>query len=267
MKRMGESKIGYRGIGADGRPVDWYYGWNPGGMGCSAGCDGCWARALAKRFSACPDCQAFKVHFHEERLDQPAYTKKPGVVLANFTNDWLDIQRAHLDSFMIYNHMMAEPRHVYVTLTKNPDHLYAVQDIGDAHIFHGLTLRTQAEADVKMGIFSQIPGNLWLSLEPLQERVSFRWAKWAPVIDSWHLDSLKPIKGVIVGHDNRPGKPGTDTLEHVRSVVQQCRAAGVNVFVKQIHHKGRVLRASKPEEFALFPQDIQLRDLPWSLPT
>jgi len=28
MKAMAKSKIGYCGIGADGRPVDWYYGWS-----------------------------------------------------------------------------------------------------------------------------------------------------------------------------------------------------------------------------------------------
>jgi len=40
---MNKSRIGYTGIGADGRRVDWYYGWNPGGFGCSRGCKGCWA--------------------------------------------------------------------------------------------------------------------------------------------------------------------------------------------------------------------------------
>ena len=46
MKKMGKSNIGYRGIGADGRPVDWYYSWNPFGFGCSCGCDGCWRGPL-----------------------------------------------------------------------------------------------------------------------------------------------------------------------------------------------------------------------------
>jgi len=34
---MTKSKIGYVND-----KVPWYYGWNPGGFGCSGGCEGCW---------------------------------------------------------------------------------------------------------------------------------------------------------------------------------------------------------------------------------
>ena len=81
-KCMSKSNIDYKGIGADGRPVDWMYAWNCGGFGCSnlADCPGCWSHDMCHR-SACPECAAFHVHLHPERLGQPAATKKPGIVL------------------------------------------------------------------------------------------------------------------------------------------------------------------------------------------
>ena len=55
MRGMGKSNIGYRGIGADGRPVDWYYSFNPGGFGCSRLCDGCWSHAMPFKGKCPPD--------------------------------------------------------------------------------------------------------------------------------------------------------------------------------------------------------------------
>ena len=58
------------------------FGWNPGGCGCSNGCDGCWARVKVAprvgRINDCDDCKNFRVHFHPERLGDPAKRKKPG---------------------------------------------------------------------------------------------------------------------------------------------------------------------------------------------
>lgn len=78
---------------------------------------------------------------------------------------------------------------------------------------------------------------------------------------------LAGIGGLIVGHDNRRGAPGTETLDHIRSVAQQCKAAGLPVFIKQLWRNLRgmstFLRASHPDEYALFPADLKLRELPW----
>jgi len=119
-KTMTKSNIGYRGIGADGKPVEWYYAWNPGGFGCSANCDGCWARAMAKRLSAkgCPECLKFLPHIHPERFDQPDATKKPGVVLVNFTCDIADKCRQNVELATMWDLMWRADRHTFVVLTK-----------------------------------------------------------------------------------------------------------------------------------------------------
>jgi protein gp37 len=288
---MGKSHIGYCGIGADGRPVEWMYGWNPGGCGCSAGCDGCWARAMPFKGATCPDCRAFRVHMHPERLGQPAATRRAGVVLCNFTNDWCDRLRAACDRKQMVSAMTAAEQHTYVTLTKQPGVLAALRhDMPSmAHEFDGLTIRTQKEADEKLAAFlsAAIPSR-WLSLEPLHGPVDLSATLLTRSLDihtgrlGMLLASAK-IKGVIIGHDNRRGRPGTDTLAHVRNVVKQCQAAGVRVFVKQLWltkckscgdfshgpngcpSNGTVVRRLYTD-VAEFPADLQLRDLPWSLP-
>lgn len=57
---MNLSNIGYKGVGSDGKAMGWYYGWNPGGFGCSKNCDGCWSKAMARRINGTgrPFCKA-----------------------------------------------------------------------------------------------------------------------------------------------------------------------------------------------------------------
>ena len=102
---------------------------------------------------------------------------------------------------------------------------------------------------------------------------------------------LAAPQGVIVGHDNRRNAPGTDTLDHVRDVVQQCVRAGVPVFVKQLwmdtcpecsrtYPPGTAAEAEYCDDCGIgklrpklwhdpeaFPEDLRYRDLPWSMPT
>lgn len=271
---MAKSKIGYvndeygndsAGRGTPSRiPI---YGWNPGGFGCSGGCQCCWARKLAARtdVARCPDCKAFRVHMHPKRLDWPAKTKKPGVVLVNFTCDTWDPTRKISQSDAMLTAAGHAPQHTYVWLTQNPEalrtHVAHYLTDREANWYFGVTIRTQAEAKEGLPVFLDMPGNLWISAEPLWEAVDFGF--W------WDAKSTKvrmtctDIKGIIVGHDKRKKDPSTKSLDHIRSVVDQCKAAGVNCYVKQIHHNGKFLRASHPNEYALYPADLKQRDLPW----
>jgi len=304
-RRMTKSKIGYTN-----EAVPWVYGWNPGGFGCSGGCDGCWARSLAKRFSKCEKCRRFEVHLHEERLCEPANTKRPGLVLGNFTCDTFDRHRSPDDVGQILRAAGDAPWHQFVFLTQQPRKMRAIRarlvlEAYSDNWHMGLTIRDQAEADAKLPEFLSIPGNLWLSPEPLRGAmnlglVELDWPDYKSDDNPGDPIAIptktgQTLAGVIVGHDNRRGAPGTDTLDHIRSVVQQCQAAGVPVYVKQLWHRQRCghclgtgtymgglacphckgkrveakpqfLRASHPNEYALYPDDLKLRDLPWSMP-
>ena len=276
-------------IGYDGE----HFSWNPGGFGCSNGCDGCWARAMAKRFGHCQRCRNFEVHLHEERLYQASDRKKPATILVNFTCDTFDAERPDADISAILRECIHTKQHTFVLLTKNADraakHLIPPSRLnGFRHpdsVYFGLTIRNQADADAKLPVFMHIPGKKWISYEPAIERVEWNYiptapeqpmhghpeATWRPCGSVLRKPSppepgktiLIPakwqgIEGIIVGHDNRRGAPGTDTLEHVRSTVEQCRDAGVPVYVKQLLIGGKLRHDAKD-----FPENLRRRQLPW----
>lgn len=267
-RTLKRSRIGYTSP-----EVPAVYSWNAGGAGCSGGCDGCWSRKgtlrlrgqIAKHsagtvdicgnlhhicratckdgkvrtWHVCERCANFEVHLHPERLCEPANTKTPRVVLVNFTADTFD-RRRNVDQIgRILGSAADAPRHNYVFLTKQPRKMGAIRKrlvltAYASNWYMGLTIRNQAEADEKLGAFLSIPGNLWLSLEPLEGALDFGYSRWKSRLQA-PLDTLNWLQGVIVGMNNRRGAPGTDTLDHIRSVVKQCQAAGVPVYVKQLY--------------------------------
>ncbi len=256
--KMGKSKIDYRN-----EHVKKYYSWNPGGFGCSnlPDCPGCWSKGTTQRCSEdpakfCPDCKAFRVHLHEERLAAPMNTQKPGVVLVNFTCDTFDKQRSDEDISKTLQAAQAAPQHTYIFLTKQAARMRAFFEDRHALTFmrdgclpdnwyFGLTVRNQADAEEKwnefIGATLHLSGKRWLSLEPLWDGVDL-----TSVLTRWHdcfgdeyfspMNALADgqISGVIIGHDNRANGHGTKTLRYIRSAVRQCEAAGVKVFVKQL---------------------------------
>jgi protein gp37 len=65
------------------------------------------------------------------------------------------------------------------------------------------------------------------------------------------------VEFVVVGAETGPKRRHCD-IEWIRSIVQQCQAGGVQVFVKQIEINGKV-----EKDIEKFPEDLQVRDLPW----
>lgn len=292
---MNATKIGYTGIGADGRPIlaNDYRTWSPGGMGCSNGCDGCYACKMSQRLRAqiqqcgtgevaerdglryhvcratgkdgkvrrwlvCEACANFEVHFHPERLDAPARAKKAKIVLGNFFADTFDKARPVGQIQDTLAAAARAPQHTYVWLTKQARIMAEQMGRPYDNWYCGLTLRTERDMIGHYNAWMAIPGNLWISYEPAVEAIGWEFA----------LDCLDDQpRGIIIGHDNRKGAPGTGRLDHIIDCVRVCDAACVNWHVKQIWHEGRFLRANHPDEYKLFPPD--LRDgarLPWSAP-
>ncbi len=242
------SSIGYVDPN-DPRPV---YEWEPCGYGCSGGCECCWARRNARRqVKNCPRCARFEVHFHPERLLGPSETKKPGIVLTCFHADLFDPQRCGDDIASVRLVTTYPPFHTYVLLTQQPAEM-AKWTTGASYTsawkncYFGVTIRTQADADTREYMMRFSKGHQWLSAEPLHEDI---------VLGS----DVMGIRGVIVGQDRYKGAPGTETLDHIRSVVRQCQEAHVPVYVKQLWIDGRLCH-----DPADFPPDLRLRTLPWA---
>ncbi len=78
----------------------------------------------------------------------------------------------------------------------------------------------------------------FLSAEPLLDRVSLRWAAWAPLnfqhVNREHLDGVRGLlHWVIVGGESGPGCRPMD-LNWARELRDNCREAGIAFFLKQL---------------------------------
>ena len=123
------------------------------------------------------------------------------------------------------------------------------------------TICNQKEADRIIPELLQIDEvNRGISIEPMLGAISFRWMKWISREHSTgHLDILKDISVVILGGETLGNRPGWEMkLEWVESIAGQCKAAGVPLFVKQLHINGKVSK-----DINEWPIELQRRELPW----
>lgn len=117
--------------------------------------------------------------------------------------------------------------------------------------YFGFTAENQEWYERRMSIVNEnFPAwaNLWMSAEPLLGPIDFRWEDVV----------IKPkvvITGCESGSNRRPCK-----ITWVESIVEQCLAANVPVFVKQICLPNGKF-TNKIEEF---PAHLQIRQVPWA---
>lgn len=119
----------------------------------------------------------------------------------------------------------------------------------------GATICTQKEADEKIPILLQIPAAYrWISIEPMLEEIKFVDDKLfyeresgedSPVACApcycgkhWQNGTLFGLRigcldGAVIGCESGP-KRRPCKLEWIKSIVQQCKAASVGCYVKQI---------------------------------
>lgn len=254
---MGQSRIGYtNGV------VTEYRSWNPCGFGCSRGCDGCWARAMAHRLKhKCKACAEFRPHFHPERLSQPKETKAPSTVLVQFTGDLFDLQRGYEQIADALDAASDAPQHQYVFLTQQPLRMrQAVASYLHPSLrwFLGATSRTQAEADDRISTLLNLPkAKVWASVEPIQERITVP-VRWRARNVPGHL------YGIIAGCDRRPKAPWSEGW--FTPLVLSAHALCIPIYIKQMRigtgptFEGGAPLLHDPKDF---PYTLRLRDLPW----
>lgn len=208
--------------------------------------------------------------------------------------DWLD------DEVPIY--WLAEmldvirrcPELVFLLLTKRPElcekrvnaalklfdadqELWTLGGLVPHNIWLGTSVENQAMADLRIPQLLRIPAAVrFLSVEPLLGPVDL----WSPKYP-WPDNGIgkgsafawgKGITWVIVGGESGP-KARPCNVEWIRSVVSQCKSAGVPVFVKQL---GRYVADAESrsavgiQEFldkkggdpSEWPQDLRVRQWP-----
>jgi len=260
---------------------------------CSPGCDHCWSAAMAHRFQSqakndpkfINDGQLTTftgkfnglVETHPERLSIPMKRRKPTVF-----SIWNDLfHEAVPDDFIddALKTMISRPDHTFLVLTKRPHRMttffaplpgsrFAGHYQPTSNIYLGLTVCNQQEADEKIPVFLQVPGKKFLSIEPMLGEIDFKRECFCPVSSpvkiERHLigcpaDNKWGIDAVILGGETLGNRPGREmNIEWAESVADQCAAAGVPLFVKQLHIGGKVSK-----NITEWPEKLQRRELPW----
>jgi protein gp37 len=242
---VGQKRIAGRGQDAlaDHSRIEWTSAtWNPT-TGCdrvSAGCDNCYALALAARLKAmgAPKYRkdgdprtsgpGFGVTMHPGALELPLRWRAPRLV---FVNSMSDLFHARVDSEFVgrvWEVMARTPQHTYQILTKRPERLSRVLEAVQGELrldrwpLPNVWLGTSVESDDRVRRGDHLRGapaiTRFLSLEPLLGPL--------PSLD------LTGIDWVIVGGESGPRWRPMDP-EWVRDLRDRSASHGVPFFFKQ----------------------------------
>ena len=203
--------------------------WNPV-TGCtkiSAGCDHCYAERFSERFRGTinhPFRTGFDLTLRPERLEQPLRWRQPRMIFVNSMSDLFhkEIPRSFVSG--IFDTMEKANWHTFQILTKRSSLMRDFlnkrygNERGPAHMWFGVSIEDGSKASRIKHLRNASAGVRFLSIEPLIGNVG--------VLD------LSGIDWVIVGGESGPGARPMN-VDWVRSVRDQCVAAGVAFFFKQ----------------------------------
>lgn len=289
--------------------------WNPvrGCSRVSEGCRNCYAEMMAARFSdqgmayeglatRNPARWTGEVRLVWERLEDPRHWKKPRRVFVNSMSDLFHEGLTFEEIDRVCLEMALARRHTFQVLTKRPERMLeyvlsvperatgsgipTILNIGKAwpprNIHFGVSVEDQPTFDKRVPVLQQVPAwTRFLSCEPLLGAISGS-KPGLPAIcnrpdpkahgDRW--PHVQHIDWVIVGGESGPGARPCD-ISNVRSIVEQCKSAGVACFVKQLGAKpfmgvkdfGPVIRDRKGGDIEEFPVDLRVRQFPNTLNT
>lgn len=124
------------------------------------------------------------------------------------------------------------------------------------NVWLGTTVENQEAADNRLPELlenSDLSPVQFLSMEPLLGNVDLRWPE---EINPFMTPLLNYIQWVIVGCESGSHRRETKR-EWVRDLRDQCKAAGVAFFVKQLEIDGKVTT-----DINQFPEDLRLQEFP-----
>lgn len=216
----------------DGEGISWAaWSWNPV-TGCLHGCDYCYARAIAHRFTdGFP--AGFTPLFHHERLDAPANTTIPAAhrndpawrrvfvcSMADLYGRWVPDEWIK----QVHESMLATPEWEYLLLTKFPARYVGLEMPTGTWL--GTSVDEQKRVRIAEDAFRQVDGVKvkWLSLEPLREPLEF--------------SDLSMFDWVVIGAQTETRQPDgtvdsfTPPWEWVCRITAQAKEAGCKVHWK-----------------------------------
>lgn len=230
----------------DGTGIEWTDAtWNPA-TGCtkvSAGCDNCYAEALANRLlhdtyttklpvvnTAKNRSDPFAVRVWPDRLTAPEQWSEPRHVFVNSMSDLFHNEIPDDFARRCFEVMLQVDRHVYQILTKRParaarfvneQHRDLFPEGLPGHIWIGASVENQI-VDYRIRHLIDVDAEIrFLSCEPLIGRLRLSVTEFEGEID-W----------VIVGGESGPNRRPMDA-SWVRTIRDECEKAGVPFFFKQ----------------------------------
>lgn len=199
----------------------------------------------------------FKPTFHHYRLDEPQRLKKPSkifvVSMGDLFGEW--VPQSWIEE--VFKVCEAAPWHTYIFLTKNPKRYKELQFRiplpTSSKYWYGTTVTSMSDIDNITALTSVFGLHTFLSIEPLLGPIDLsRWLKETCtncggigrtpnhphiLVKICHRCGgtgkvyYPRIDWIIIGSQTGPGaKPPKP--EWVQNIIDQCRAAGVPVFVK-----------------------------------
>ena len=224
----------------------WDHAWNPV-IGCrkvSEGCANCYAARTMERFG-----QSFEPHL-SKRQTPP----KSGVVFVGNMTDLFGEWNEDAEIVEWFN--MLSPAAINLILTKRVISMGFATDCLEnyrpwQHLWLGMTAENQVRYDERIGLFRCLRNDChhWLSAEPLLYPIDMQLQYIAP--------EDMPFDWVVVGAESGPNRRPCK-LEWIENIVDQCRWAGVPVFVKQLEIAGKLVK-----DINKFPPELQIRQVPW----
>ena len=242
--------------------------WGPGGTAETPNrCPYCYAAKIAHRMAHVEGSGyghgvdspnptgAFNPTFHPDRLDQPAKVKKPSKIfvcsMADLFGDW--VPQDWIEAVLNQTQRADYSHHTYQFLTKNPKRL---KDFNPwpSNCWVGTTVTNQADADWKLHWLCEVDALVrFVSHEPLFGQIdtlemlphspdgfpgciNMLTGEWWPAVGDAEAEyrgrvQMNGINFAIIGAQTGPGavqpKP-----EWVRGLIDQYRAAGVPMFLK-----------------------------------
>lgn len=199
--------------------------WNPA-TGCtkiSQGCRNCYAERLAHRLKGMGNpryAADFNVTLHHDLVDLPIRWRQPRVVFVNSMSDLFHESIPFSFIKAVFSTMQKAYWHTFQILTKRAERLQelAPQLPWPRNVWMGVTVEQQDYA-WRVDCLRRVPAAVrFLSCEPLIG---------PPLLE------LTGIDWVVVGGESGPGARPME-LNWARTVRDQCRAASVAFFLKQL---------------------------------